>query len=184
MYLLQMSKGNYPALTALNELLSSATGFYTGYFFGNWIFNYNSAFLFWLAKSYFYRIEEINLLEEIIQKARNLNAHLMQILDDSGSYHGADLTVICKSLLVALKVIISNFSSLWKANGLLNLCLVLNNYWICNCCFLWMTTVYYGWLYFWVLCLIGDISFWLVWSPCQLQNWVCVEQISVEETNS
>ncbi|TKW23630.1 hypothetical protein SEVIR_4G303900v4 [Setaria viridis] len=74
----KMSKGNCPALTALNELLSSATGFCTG-------------------------IEEINLLEEIVQKARNLNAYLMQILDDSGSYHGEDLTVICKSLLVALK---------------------------------------------------------------------------------
>ncbi|PVH47195.1 hypothetical protein PAHAL_4G000400 [Panicum hallii] len=74
----KMSKGNCPALTSLNELLSSAKGFYAG-------------------------IEEINLLEEIVQKACNMNAYLMQILNDSDSYHGEDLTVICKSLLVALK---------------------------------------------------------------------------------
>ncbi|XP_066374209.1 lysine-specific demethylase JMJ17-like [Miscanthus floridulus] len=74
----KMSKGNRPALTALNELISSAKGLYTG-------------------------IEEINLLKEIVEKARNLNAYLMQILDDSDSYHGEDLTVIFKSLLVALK---------------------------------------------------------------------------------
>ncbi|KAF8769060.1 hypothetical protein HU200_006983 [Digitaria exilis] len=74
----KISKGKCPALNALNKLLSSATGFYTG-------------------------IEEISLLEEIVQKASSLNAYLMQILDDSDSYHGEDLTVICKSLLVAVK---------------------------------------------------------------------------------
>ncbi|AQK67467.1 transcription factor jumonji (jmjC) domain-containing protein [Zea mays] len=74
----KMSKGNCPALAALDELISSAKGLYTG-------------------------IEEINLLKEIVDKARNLNAYLMQILDDSDCYHGEDLTVIFKSLLVALK---------------------------------------------------------------------------------
>ncbi|CAN6162576.1 unnamed protein product [Urochloa humidicola] len=74
----KMSKENCPALTALNELLSSAAGFYTG-------------------------IEEINLLEEIVQKAHNLNTYLMQLLDDSDSYHGEDLSVISKSLQIALK---------------------------------------------------------------------------------
>jgi hypothetical protein len=59
-----------------------------------------------LTKTHFHRIEEINLLKEIVDKARNLNAYLMQILDDSDCYHGEDLTVIFKSLLVALKVII------------------------------------------------------------------------------
>ncbi|XP_062233943.1 lysine-specific demethylase JMJ17-like isoform X2 [Phragmites australis] len=74
----KMSKGNRPALTALIKLLSFAKGFYTG-------------------------IEELDLLEEIVKKACNLNAFLMQILNDSDSYHGEDLNVICKSLLVALK---------------------------------------------------------------------------------
>ncbi|KAJ1260901.1 hypothetical protein BS78_10G267700 [Paspalum vaginatum] len=75
----KMSKGNRPALTALSELVSSTKGFYSG-------------------------IEEINLLEEIVEKACDINAYLMQILDDSYSYHGEDLTDIYKSLLIALKV--------------------------------------------------------------------------------
>ncbi|WVZ78347.1 hypothetical protein U9M48_026076 [Paspalum notatum var. saurae] len=75
----KMCKGNRPTLTALTELVFSAKGFYWG-------------------------IEEINLLEEIVEKACNINAYLMQILDDSYSYHGEDLTVIYKSLLIALKV--------------------------------------------------------------------------------
>lgn len=57
------------------------------------------------------------MLEEIVQKASSLNAYLMQILDDSDSYHGEDLTVICKSLLVAVKVIISNLFSFLKSQS-------------------------------------------------------------------
>ncbi|TVU07513.1 hypothetical protein EJB05_40869, partial [Eragrostis curvula] len=83
----KMSKGNCPALSTLTELLSSANGFYTG-------------------------IEELDLLKEIVEKAHNLNAYLMQVLNDSESYHGDDLSVICKSLLFALKAI--------SASGLLD----------------------------------------------------------------
>ncbi|KAL6873999.1 hypothetical protein ACP4OV_014081 [Aristida adscensionis] len=74
----KMSEGNRPALTALIELLSFAKGFYKG-------------------------IQELDLLEEIVEKARNLNAYLMQVLNDADSYCGEDLSVICKSLLVVLK---------------------------------------------------------------------------------
>ncbi|KAK3134650.1 hypothetical protein QOZ80_6AG0551750 [Eleusine coracana subsp. coracana] len=73
-----MPKGNRPTLTTLTELLSSANGFCTG-------------------------IEELNLLEQIVKKAVSLNAYLLQVLNDSESYHGEDITVICKSLVFALK---------------------------------------------------------------------------------
>jgi histone demethylase JARID1 len=76
--MLQMSKGNRTALSALTELLILAKGFYTG-------------------------IEELDLLEEITKKGCDFKSCLMQILHDADSYDGEDLSVMCKPLLVALK---------------------------------------------------------------------------------
>uniref|UniRef100_A0A0E0E6R1 [Histone H3]-trimethyl-L-lysine(4) demethylase n=1 Tax=Oryza meridionalis TaxID=40149 RepID=A0A0E0E6R1_9ORYZ len=74
----KISKGNRPALPALIGLRSFAKGFYSG-------------------------IEELDLLEEIAEKAHKFKSYLMQILHDADSYHGEDLSVMHRSLLVALK---------------------------------------------------------------------------------
>ena len=49
------------------------------------------------------------MLEEIVKKGLNFKSYLMQILHDADSYHGEDHSVMYKSLLVALKVIIGSF---------------------------------------------------------------------------
>uniref|UniRef100_A0A0E0AET4 [Histone H3]-trimethyl-L-lysine(4) demethylase n=1 Tax=Oryza glumipatula TaxID=40148 RepID=A0A0E0AET4_9ORYZ len=74
----KISKGNRPALPALIGLRSFAKGFYSG-------------------------IEELDLLEEIAEKAHKFKSYLMQILHDADSYHGEDLSVMHRSLLIALK---------------------------------------------------------------------------------
>uniref|UniRef100_A0A0E0LG03 [Histone H3]-trimethyl-L-lysine(4) demethylase n=1 Tax=Oryza punctata TaxID=4537 RepID=A0A0E0LG03_ORYPU len=74
----KISKGNRPALPALVGLSSFAKGFYSG-------------------------IEELDLLEEIAEKAHKYKSYLMQILHDADSYHGEELSVMRRSLLVALK---------------------------------------------------------------------------------
>uniref|UniRef100_A0A0D9WUG4 [Histone H3]-trimethyl-L-lysine(4) demethylase n=1 Tax=Leersia perrieri TaxID=77586 RepID=A0A0D9WUG4_9ORYZ len=74
----KISKGNRPSLPALIELHSSAKGFYSG-------------------------IEELDLLDEITEKAHKFKSYLMQILHNADSCHGEDLSVMHRSLLVALK---------------------------------------------------------------------------------
>ncbi|KAF0910136.1 hypothetical protein E2562_001355 [Oryza meyeriana var. granulata] len=74
----KISKGNRPALPALIGLCSFAKGFYSG-------------------------IEELDLLEEIAERAHKFKSYLMQILHDADSYCGEDLNVMRRSLLVALK---------------------------------------------------------------------------------
>jgi hypothetical protein len=54
----------------------------------------------------FNRIEELDLLEEITKKGCGLKSYLMQILHDADSYDGENLSVMCKPLVVALKVMI------------------------------------------------------------------------------
>ncbi|XP_040380778.1 lysine-specific demethylase 5C isoform X2 [Oryza brachyantha] len=74
----KIRKGNRPALPALIELHSFAKGFCSG-------------------------VDELDLLEEIAEKAHKFKSYLMQILHDADSYHGEDLSVMRRSLLVALK---------------------------------------------------------------------------------
>jgi hypothetical protein len=71
--------------------------------------------LVWLTEIHptFDRIEELDLLEEIIKKGCNLKSYLMQILLDAGSYDREDLSLICKPLLVALKVMIIGIAVLY-----------------------------------------------------------------------
>ena len=64
--------------------------------------------LIWLTKIHltFNRLEELDLLEEIIKKGCDFKSYLMQILHDAHSYAGEDLSVMCKPLLVVMKVMI------------------------------------------------------------------------------
>lgn len=48
------------------------------------------------------------MLEEIIKKGCDFKSSLVQILHDADSCNGNDLSVMCKPLLVALKVILGN----------------------------------------------------------------------------
>ncbi|XP_072993424.1 lysine-specific demethylase JMJ17 [Typha latifolia] len=70
--------GNRPEFNSFIELLSVADGFCT-------------------------RIEELDLVEEIVKQAQKCKSYLTQIVDCAISYHGKDLGIISESLFLALK---------------------------------------------------------------------------------